>query len=196
MNLLGRKSESGFTLMELLVVIFIIGIITTVVIVSFRSGDKRKTLKMGVEEVTTLIKDAQNRSLLGQTNKEGNFPAGGYGVYLGLNQGYAVLFQDEDSDQKYTGPKTYPFEGGEKAASEYVSHVKIREGLAIDKIFKDGKVLREVAIVFVPPKPTMYFDSNNDITAGEIVFTMEEIKDKREIFLNCLSGQIDVRSSD
>jgi len=191
---LSNKSESGFTLVELLVIIFIIGIITAVVVVNFRAGDKRKALQMGVEEVNSLIRDAQSRSLSGQTDKEGNFPEGGWGVYLGLNNRYVILFKDDNGDQNYTGPKTYPFGDNKEIATEYVNHVKLRDNLAIDKIFKNKKVLPEVAIVFVPPRPAMYFAKDNTVTAGEVIFTMKGIKDRREIFLNCVSGQIDVRS--
>lgn len=193
MSLFGKRSEAGFTLIELLVVIFIIGIITTVVIVSFRAGDKRKTLQLGVEEVNSLIRDAQSRSLSGQVNQSGSFPPGGYGVYVGLNESYAILFQDLNSDQKYEGPKTPPFQNS-GASNEYLSHVKLRTGISIIKIFKDRHALREVTVVFLPPRPTMYFAQDSTVTAGEIIFTMQGITDQREIFLNCISGQIDVRS--
>jgi len=186
------RSEKGFSLIELLVIIFIIAVIVGIIIVNFRAGDKRKTLRMGVEEVAAFIKDTQAKSLLGQTENE-EFPEGGYGVYLAVGNSYCILFQDLNSDQEYNGPTGPPFEG-KGAISEYVEHLKLRKDLLLQRILKDGKILKELKIVFVPPRPIMYFDGDNTITNGEILFGMEDEKDQREVFVNCLSGQIDVRS--
>ncbi|MFC1652059.1 hypothetical protein ACFL24_02845, partial [Patescibacteria group bacterium] len=159
---------------------------------NFRAGDKRKTLRLGVEDVASFIKDTQGRSLLGQTENE-EFPEGGYGVYLAVSNSYCILFKDTNSNQKYDGPTGPPFEVA-GTDTEYVEHLKFRKDLILQRILKDGKVLKELEIVFVPPRPTMYFDGNNTVTKGEVLFGMEDEKDQREVFVNCLSGQIDVRS--
>jgi type II secretory pathway pseudopilin PulG len=188
------KSGQGFSLIELLVIIFIIALVTSIIIVNFRSGDKRKTLRIGTEEVVSLIKDAQNRALLGEAKKE-TLSQGGYGVYLTLNHPYCILFQDLNQNRKYDGPKDPPFnQEREGLTNEYLEHLKIRKDLIIQRILKDSKVLRELEIVFVPPRPTIYYANATNVTKGEIFLGLENIEDQREIFINCLSGQIDVRS--
>jgi len=186
------RSDKGFSLIELLVIIFIIAVIVGIIIVNFRAGDKRKTLRMGTEEVAAFIKDTQARALLGQM-EEGEFPEGGYGVYLAVGNSYCILFQDLNGDQEYNGPTSPPFEG-KGAISEYVEHLKLRKDLLLQRILKNDKILKELEIVFVPPRPIMYFDGDNTVTNGKILFGVEDEKDRREVFVNCLSGQIDVRS--
>lgn len=60
------KFKSGFTLMELMVVVAIIGIMTAVTIVSLNRGKTEKQLEVAAREVAGAIREAQSNALNGK----------------------------------------------------------------------------------------------------------------------------------
>ncbi|MGE5298203.1 MAG: Tfp pilus assembly protein FimT/FimU [Acidobacteriaceae bacterium] len=61
-----RKGQFGFTIVEMLVVIFIMGILSTVVIANFKQGVKQKEILLTSDGVVQLIRLAQSYSLGGK----------------------------------------------------------------------------------------------------------------------------------
>ena len=100
-----KKTYKGFTLVELMIVIAIVGIISVMAVPSYYGSIKRAKYEEKVSEVVTLIKDARNTSIIGKfTGGVGSYetPKGGYGVYIDKVSGTLISFQDEDEDQIYT----------------------------------------------------------------------------------------------
>lgn len=57
------ESRAGFTLMELLISIFIIGMVAGVSIINFRVGDRQKRVQLAADGVINAIRNAQNFTL-------------------------------------------------------------------------------------------------------------------------------------
>ena len=61
-----RNSKKAFTLIELLIVIAIIGIMSSVVFVSMQNSKTETELKVAAREVAAAIREAQNNALTGK----------------------------------------------------------------------------------------------------------------------------------
>ncbi|MFZ2975680.1 MAG: type II secretion system protein [Candidatus Moraniibacteriota bacterium] len=66
------KNEQGFTLLELIVVVAIIGIMTSVGLVSLSSSKRQTAIKTAQDEVTSAIKLAQSYALQGKIPASGD----------------------------------------------------------------------------------------------------------------------------
>ncbi len=64
--------QTGFTLIEMLVVIFIVAMIGTASIVNFRQGEKQKQVVIAFDTVSNALRVAQNYSLSGRGTNNAN----------------------------------------------------------------------------------------------------------------------------
>ncbi len=88
------KIQKGFTLTELLVVLAIIGVISTMVFANYRQGEKQFSLQRSSFAVGQNIRNAQNMAM-GAVTVGGSVPTG-YGIYFDIsNPGQYVVFADE-----------------------------------------------------------------------------------------------------
>lgn len=60
-----RKS-AGFTLIELIIVTFVVAIVAAALIANFRSGEKQKRVNLSRDTIITALRTAQNYSLSGK----------------------------------------------------------------------------------------------------------------------------------
>jgi prepilin-type N-terminal cleavage/methylation domain-containing protein len=135
--------EKGFTLIEMLIVMIVISIITTVVLVEYRSGEKTNTLQLAAQQAVNDLKEAQNLSLSAQKSN-GDIPRGGFGVSFPVspdNVSY-ILFADEDADKRYDD------------TGEEIRTVELPEGIEISSIHGANNPLD---VVFLPPNSDVFF---------------------------------------
>ena len=85
-----KQSEAGFTLTEMLVVVAIVALLSSVVIANIRTGDRGIQVRSSSQLVMATLREAQN-SALGSKRM---------GVYFVLSED-PILFIDEDRDQLY-----------------------------------------------------------------------------------------------
>ncbi|MEK7648537.1 MAG: type II secretion system protein [Patescibacteria group bacterium] len=103
----------GFTLVEMLVALTIIGLLTTVSVVQFQSGRQDDALRLATMRMSDALRTSQSAAQSGSIEQYAN--AQGYGVYVfqtaaskscvdgstTINEGI-VLFADTDSNKAYT----------------------------------------------------------------------------------------------
>lgn len=61
-----KARVNGFTLIELIVVIFVLTLVTTLTVMNFRNGERRKSVQLGADSVTNTLRSAQNYALAGR----------------------------------------------------------------------------------------------------------------------------------
>lgn len=78
------KMQSGFSIIELIVVVFIIGIMSSVMFANYRQGERDTTLEYAAQGIAQDIRKAQNLSLAGSKLDE-EF-TWGYGIHFDINK--------------------------------------------------------------------------------------------------------------
>lgn len=188
--------RQGFTLIELLVSMSIFAVMSALVMVNFRVGERSDELRLGAQIYGSLMRDAESRASSGvtvclclsgeptgpictaaRTCPAGGAPAdvvprGGYGVHLGPGDQAAVLFADLDASRL----------------------LNAGEELLTEKFSASGGVRVTVGggdIVFVPPRPDVWI--NGAQAAQEFSVTLEQLLNntRREVRYNRISRRIE-----
>jgi Tfp pilus assembly protein FimT len=133
---LALSSSKGFSVVETLVVIFIIVLLTTLFAVNYKSGQQRYALNSAVQRLSADLHRAQNFALSGST--QGASTPTGYGIHVipGAPPTQYVLFYN-------TAGRVY---GGTSVSLDTIT---LPGGVSIDTGFD---------IFFEPPDPTTYIN--------------------------------------
>ena len=140
-------NQKGFSLIELMVVIFIIGIASSVVIVQYSGNRNSKALYLGSKQIADDIRMTQNYTFGALETMSGN-PSGGYGISFSVGSDSYVIFADGDSDKEYD-------------AGEDFQTIKLPEGITIQSLKIDGVNDDPVDVVFTSPYGEVYIDGVN-----------------------------------
>ncbi len=146
-----KYRADGFTLVELVVSIFIVGVLSTAILLNFRIGQSGAFLTRATASLETDIRAAQNLAVA-SSEFEGSIPCG-YGLHYLDNRTYRL----------YAGRM-----GG--AANCQSSDHNFQSGT--DPVYQDKKIIEQRVvfrsafsdIFFEPPDPATYI--NNSRSAG------------------------------
>ena len=145
------QSQFGFSIMELIVVIFIIGLMSTVMFANYRQGERDTTLEYAAQGIAQDIRHAQNLSLAG--TKLSDEDTWGYGIRFENNKAYFIY-----GDVGVTPNINYQYNSGDKKVSDSITlptNVEISDFNITDIFFK-------------PPDPITYINGSSDKSTVEI----------------------------
>ena len=91
------KSSAGFTMTELLVVMFIISLLSTSVLISFRNNQKSYGLNQSAQQLISNLRKAQNMAM----NKVNINGYDSYGICAETNNNYYIIYADDNSNNTY-----------------------------------------------------------------------------------------------
>lgn len=171
--------SKGFTLIEMVVVIAIIGVLTIAFFANYRGGAEEFALKRSIHQVALDIRRAQGLSTATQ-EFYGTFQ-GGYGVYLSEGSANYILFIDCDSNGYYSGSYLVCSDctGGSCITERYPE--------TVETISLEGKIIfsdiipntsGQLSILFTPPDPTVTFYPDDDLVTitieGEVAGALKQ----------------------
>ena len=149
--------KNGFTLIELIIVIAIIGIMLAITVPQYSKFCDSRALSLGEDQVVNDIRMVQNYAYSILKNN-GFFPVGGYGINFLKDSNEYIVFADEDGDMEYDGVSEI-FEKIELPRDVKIISLKINSTEEADGV---------VDLVFTPPYGKVLIDKNNKI-AGNFI---------------------------
>ena len=165
--------KKGATLVEIIVVIFIIALFSSILIANFPRIEKQFSLSRAAYKMAQDIRRAEDMGLSGVATQG----AKGYGIYFDLSSPTSyILYADTClSDSKYTIDVSCQKEG-EDGHDVHVDDVELgyaQQGIYIAgiKAVKGGQEtsVQYTSMNFSPPNPTVAIDNLNDGTSMEII---------------------------
>lgn len=167
-------NNQGFSLIEMIVTLFIITLITGVGMVSYRENINRNNVKMAAHRLSTNIRMAQNKAL-GALEYDGATPEGGWGIYLDSSSpGSYKLF----ANTNYNDGADMDYDAGEADEDKGGREFNFTGGVEITNI----SIGSEAHISFVPPDPVTYiYDGSSTSTGVEITLSDGEGMNKVKV---------------
>ncbi len=98
------KNSKGYTLIEMMAVLFIIALISSIVLVNYRRGEKQYILNSQAQALTQFIREAQNMAMGVAILREQFIVPFGYGVAFLRNSNppyLPILYADLNNNKKY-----------------------------------------------------------------------------------------------
>ena len=196
-------SKKSFTLIEVLVVVFIIMILSVIGIANYQGGESDAVLKIASNKLKQDLRNAEIMSMSTRKFDDSGGPQGGYGIHFNKiddDEKY-ILFADCDGDVAYDESGTYDGaemdnckDAGEypeaKDTEEFSEDIKIESGAKITDIKVDEVSLDFLSITFVPPDPNVFFSETGDI--AKITLSLEDDNTKTEVVTVNKTGLIGI----
>jgi type II secretion system protein H len=159
-----EKAKKGFSLIELMVAIAILGVIASLTVAGFQSGKKTSNLKNAANKLASDIRLAQNYTL-SSFLFGGDVPECGWGAHFsrtaGQNSVYSIIAD--------IGP-TSPCEHQYNPANEKLRDMSLPQNILVNNltvIDDSGGATNpnSLDIIFDPPDPTAFMNDNKDYSA-------------------------------
>lgn len=172
-----KRNKTGFTLIEVIIVIAIIGIMTAISIVSLRGGKTSNNLETSRREVASIIKLAQSYALQGKITG-GNTPCG-FGVRFTDSNSYELFYIVPGSgscSDKNSSSASRRCSGNSDCHS--LENYDLKSDIAVnDYSDKD--------IYFIVPHASVYNSSGASFGGNSLTFKSGDLKTK-ELSINSL----------
>ena len=140
------NKQTGFTMIELLVVMFIMTLLTASVLVSYRGGQRKYVLTQSAQQLVSDLRQAQNMTISGVDISSYH----GYGIHAEDNNNFYILFADQNGDSIYKSQN-----------DTIIKTVNLPNLIKIDSVSPSSNL----DVFFKSPNPTTYI--NNNPSAGQ-----------------------------
>jgi prepilin-type N-terminal cleavage/methylation domain-containing protein len=165
------RQQAGFTIMEMVTVIFIISLLSTIVIVDYGVANKKNNVILGAQNLISDVHRAQSYSLSGKNFGNSDI----WGIHLQTASTSYTLFTDVDGDG---------FRKGDN--SENFQVVDLPKGVKIKNIDSGSSS----TVVFIPPSPITVISSST-ISSSTITISDLDNNNERKIKIN-IFGLVEV----
>ncbi len=185
-KLFGFSAEYGYTLIEMLVVVFIISILMGTTLYNYSRQSNDEVLLFETQKLAQFLRRAQNLALSPQS---GGSPANGFGVRVSKSTNSIFLFRDDGDVPNYI------YDPAEKI-EELILDPRISVGF-IRAPAVAGQSRSVINILYIPPDPVLkiYEEPSMDTGANNAEITLvlkSDITKQRVIKLN-LVGLVEVQ---
>ena len=145
-------NQKGFSLIELMMVIVIVGIASTMAVMQYSSSRNLKALSLGAKQVANDARMAQNYAF-GSLDLGGVSPSGGYGIRLSKDSNSYIIFGDKgvapvDPNQVYD-------------LGEDFQTINLPDGVKVISLKIGVTDYNDVDVVFASPYGEVYINGDN-----------------------------------
>lgn len=191
------KEQGGFSYVEVLSVITVIAILSTIVLANTRIGSSPSELFVAAQKIISDIRLSQNMAI-SASDLEGVIPGGGWGIRFVKGQDYYSLYADIADDYGVSDHVCHS--DCSDLSEELYKNINLPPDTKIDKIYLirtiDGAEIsaNEVTVTFEPPDPKVHMclaESDCEYDKIGIVIVNANL-DKREIIVNFF-GLVDTK---
>lgn len=146
--------NKGFTLLEMLVVLAIMGIIAVLILANYRQGQKNYVLTQAAQKLAGDIRGAQNMAVAG-AEVSGYSQIGGFGIYI----------NDANSYSLFLNTASNPANGCQTGAvsSPPLKTINLPGGITINNTGTN--------VFFAPPRPLTCIDN---VPKDSITYTLTQ----------------------
>jgi len=182
---MGKNIQKAFTLIELIVIMAIMGIFSTMLFIDYGKNSKIFTLERAAQKAAQDIRRAQEMAMGGSSVVDG---ANAYGVYFdktGVNNLKYIIYGNKNVNWYYDSANP---------ADVISETINIEKGIKICDIKNvlNGSPVDSVSVSFKPPDPTTYIDSYYTGYEASIILCIDgDVTKTRTVKVNN-SGRIDV----
>lgn len=144
------KGQKGFTILELMVVVFIVAILTTIYLAGYRSGEKSFRLQRAANKLASDVRRAAELSMSAKDSKSScaGITASAYGIYaeFATPASYKLYADTVGGDRLYG------------SSDCVIENITLEKGVIIKDISTAPK---KTTISFQPPDPQVFIRWNN-----------------------------------
>jgi prepilin-type N-terminal cleavage/methylation domain-containing protein len=152
------RKQAGFTLIEMLVVIFIIAILSALLFANYKTGQKKYTLIQASQQAVSNIRKAQNMAISGTDIVGTSYY--GFGVFFNRNDNYYIIYADKNGNSSY-----------QPSDDSMIETINLAGKVIINST---SPVASKLDVFFESPNPTTYINgSSADGLTGTVTFTFE-----------------------
>lgn len=187
MKITHRSEKRGFTLMELMVVISIFVIISSIILADYPGFSQRVALERTAQEIALSMREAETRALAVRETVEGSGLFPGFGVHFNsaTPQEY-ILFADINSDNVFQTPEEIDHFFIEKSPEIVAVCVNVETNPPGDC------TMSWVDIVYLRPDPTITITTNLGTRTNFTLF-IETPDGMQKQVIAWITGQIEIR---
>lgn len=168
-----EKNSAGFTLTELLVIVAIISLMSTLMVVNYRSGERQFALQGSAHK---LAQDLRRTEETAMSMRQFNCPSG-------TLKGYGITFE--------AGAESYSLivSCGDTPPFPVLETISLDKGVKIEELRRNGNLVSPLNIFFYPPDPEVDFGEGNKAT---ITLYLENEPENKKIISVNKSGLITI----
>jgi len=148
----GFGLRGGFTLIEMLVVLFVVAVISSLLIASYRTGQKQYALDEAAQNLVSDLRLVQSMAMSGTGIYQSYY---NYGIYFKKNASSYQLFGDKDNDCFYTST------GNPNQRDTVIETTQLPQNVIIAQV-SPAVTPPGLHVCFAPPAPTTYFNQVNN----------------------------------
>ena len=165
------NKEKGFTLLEILTVVVIISLLSTIIIAGYREGERQFALKRSAHQLAQSLRKAQEMALSSQEFM--GIPQGGYGISLKEGSDKYVLFIDCNNNNQFdNGNVCRDCSSGEcfGYVSDKIEEFTLEELIKVETLTPYPGEDNSLSVVFLPPDPETVFNPESDFASIKLNF--------------------------
>jgi len=168
-----KDKQKGFTLIELIIVMVIIVILSTLVLANYRDGQKRYALVQSAQQLASDLRRAQNMAMNGigiTATRQG------YGIYTQKDRTYYLIYSNSNASQSY------------QPSDELIETVNLANNVKITDVSISNN---KADIYFESPDPITYIKSPGNPNSVTITLGMDGFANTETVTVT-LAGVIQV----